>query len=94
MDIKELLAFRQMITPTLIQVIFWVGAFFIAISALGAMFMQNFIGGLVMLIVGPLMWRVWCELVIVIFRINNHLAEMNSSLKAGQPPAAVPTVGE
>ena len=33
----------------------------------------GFIGGLVMLIIGNIGWRIWCELVIVFFRINKTL---------------------
>ncbi|MDO6429201.1 DUF4282 domain-containing protein [Flavitalea sp. BT771] len=33
----------------------------------------GFIGGLIMLIVGNVAWRIWCELIIIFFRINKTL---------------------
>lgn len=33
----------------------------------------GFVGGLIMLIIGNIGWRIWCELVIVFFRINKTL---------------------
>ncbi len=81
MDIKELLAFRQMVTPMIIQIIFWVGIVFIVLAALGTM-TQSFLAGIGALIIGPLMWRIWCELMIVIFRINDNLAELNAKAKS------------
>ncbi|HVS97128.1 MAG TPA: DUF4282 domain-containing protein [Puia sp.] len=33
----------------------------------------GFIGGLIMLICGNIGWRMWCELIIVFFRINKTL---------------------
>jgi len=33
----------------------------------------GFIGGLIFLVVGNVAWRMWCELIIVFFRINKTL---------------------
>lgn len=39
----------------------------------------GFIGGLIFLVVGNVAWRMWCELIIVFFRMNKTLTniEMN-----------------
>ena len=83
----DYLTFRKMITPIIIQVIFWIGAVLIALYALWEIFSgatANFGGGslvlrgLVELVLGPLFWRIFCELLIVIFRINDTLTEIRA----------------
>lgn len=81
----DYLTFRKMITPIIIQVVFWIGAVLIALYALWQIFSgatANYGGGslvlrgLVTLLLGPLFWRIFCELLIVIFRINDTLTEI------------------
>jgi hypothetical protein len=42
----------------------------------------GFFGGLVMLVVGNVAWRIWCELVIIFFRINKTLNNIEINTKA------------
>ena len=80
----EFLSFRKMITPLFIQVIFWIGIVGIVINAL--MFMRfSVFTGLIILIIGPLMWRIYCELVILFFRMYEELTAIRQVL-GGQPP--------
>lgn len=81
-------AFRTMVAPVIIRVIFWVGSvIFILIGlaivlggihprpggALGA--------GLGFIILGPIVVRIYCELLIVFFRINETLTEIKHALE-------------
>jgi hypothetical protein len=66
-----------MITPIIIQVIFWLGVIVFAIAALVSMG-QSFLLGLALLVVGPLCVRIYCELLIVLFRINDTLTEIKN----------------
>lgn len=66
---KDILNFNKMITPIIIQAIFWVGVLGIFIAA----FQYNFLQGILMIIFGTLIWRVYCELMIVIFQINKNV---------------------
>lgn len=66
---KDILTFNKMVTPIIIQVIFWLGVLAIFIGA----FQYNFLQGFLMIIFGTLIWRVYCELMIVIFKINNNV---------------------
>ncbi|HEY47242.1 MAG: hypothetical protein AMJ88_00365 [Anaerolineae bacterium SM23_ 63] len=84
----DYLTFRKMITPIIIQVVFWIGAVIIALYALLQIFRgatSNYGGGtlvlagLVTLLLGPLFWRIFCELLIVIFRINDTLTEIKGA---------------
>jgi len=76
---NEYLTFRKMITPMVIQVVFWLGAIGFIIGGIGTMFAGQaggFLKGLVVLVLGTLMWRIWCELVIVFFSMNDSLREI------------------
>ena len=81
---EEFLSFRKMITPIFIQVIFWVFVVFAVISALGTMFRGgvNIIIGLVFLVVGPFLVRIYCELLNIHFRIYDELV----AIRTGTPP--------
>lgn len=70
---QEFLSFKKMITPIIIQVLFWLGVLVAVIAALATMFTQSFFAGLLMLILGPILVRVYCELLIVIFKIHDCL---------------------
>lgn len=86
-DTNDFLTFRKMLTPVVIQIIFWVGIVLcviggivgIVVSAVG----NEAIGilyGILVLILGPIAVRIYCELLIVIFRINDNLSEMNKKM--------------
>jgi hypothetical protein len=84
---NEFLSFRKMITPLLIQVIFWVFILFTVVGAFIWMFTLSFWLGLVYLILGPLLVRIYCELLILFFRMYEELTSIRQAL-GGQPPAA------
>jgi NADH:ubiquinone oxidoreductase subunit 6 (subunit J) len=83
-----------MITPTIIQIIFWIGAigsFIVGIMMIAnahhtGYFGDNWSGGqvifgIMLMIGGPLAVRVWCELIILFFRMNETLTEINNNTK-------------
>jgi hypothetical protein len=85
----DFLKFRKMITPAIIQVLFWIGVVVSVVSALvimGASFgsygggVGTFLGGLVMLVLGPVVVRIYCELLILFFRMNETLTEIKDNL--------------
>ena len=82
---NDFLSFRKMITPVFIQVIFWIAVVFTVIGALITMFSGglNIVIGLVMLVVGPFMARIYCELLIIAFRIYDELV----AIRTGTPPS-------
>ena len=86
---EDFLKFRKMITPTIIQILFWVGVAGTVIAALVTMAMSfgsygggavSFLGGLVMLVLGPVFVRIYCELLILFFRMNETLTEIKNGL--------------
>jgi hypothetical protein len=80
----EYLAFRRMVTPVLIQVFFWVGIASCVIAAIGQLFTFGLDGILlapVVLVVGGIAVRVYCELLILMFRIHDTLQEIKEQRK-------------
>ncbi|GGM09428.1 DUF4282 domain-containing protein [Pseudomonas asuensis] len=70
---KDLLTFDSMLTPKIITLLYWLGLIMTTLAGLGYMFTQSFILGLIMLVGGLIGTRIWCELLIVIFKINQNL---------------------
>lgn len=90
---NDFLSFRKMITPTVIQIIFWIGVVYCVIVGIvmiaagvagsrggGAMVLS----GVASLILGPLFVRVWCELVIILFRVHDRLGEIRDNTSPKQ----------
>ncbi|MCJ7520056.1 MAG: DUF4282 domain-containing protein [Anaerolineaceae bacterium] len=85
---EDFLKFRKMITPVIIQVLFWVGVAFSVIGALITMVIgltgngQGYLVlvGLVYLVLGPALVRIYCELLILFFRMNETLTEIKNNL--------------
>lgn len=76
------LKFEKMITPTIITIIFLIGVALNTLVALGMVITGIFshygggvqvLTGLVTLILGPVFVRIWCELMIVIFKIYEEM---------------------
>jgi len=86
---EDFLNFRKMITPTIIKVLFWIG---VAACVIGALVMMvgsfgrygggagQFLGGLLFLVLGPIGVRIYCELLILLFRMNDTLIEIKDEL--------------
>lgn len=81
-------AFRRMVTPVIIEILFWVGVIICIIAGLiligtgiKANLAQSVLSGVLVLIFGPLAVRVYCEILIVFFRINETLTEIKHLLE-------------
>ena len=80
-ELNEFLAFRYLITPGLVTVIYVIGAVFITLGALvlpasGGQGGAGIIAGVLVLVFGNLYWRVILEFIMVLFRINDSLASI------------------
>lgn len=93
---KEFLTFRKMITPIVVQIIFWIG---IVVSVIGGISLigsgaagygaygmygeiiatTRVLSGLLLLFLGPLVIRIYCELLILFFRMNETLTEIRNN---------------
>jgi hypothetical protein len=80
---RELLYFDNMLTPKVITLVYWLLLVASVISGLASMFVGfegftfgNFIRGLIIMGAGALGARIWCELLIVLFKMNEALLEI------------------
>lgn len=79
---NEFISFDKMLTPTLIKILFWIGVAISVLFGLSLMFEGDFavILGLLVIIVGPLITRIYCELLIVFFKIHESLTNLNKKV--------------
>lgn len=70
---KDLLFFDRMLTPNIITAVYWLLLVAVLLSGLGVMFGQSFFGGLGLIVFGIIGVRIWCELLIVLFKIHQNL---------------------
>jgi len=69
----DLFFFDRMLTPSIITFVYWLLLVSVVLGGLGVMFTQSFLGGLGVLIGGSIGVRIWCELLIVLFKIHSNL---------------------
>ena len=74
--IKSIFFFDAMLTPKIITAVYWLLLGLVVISGVGTMFVQSFIMGLLIIVFGAIGVRIWCELLIVLFKINDNLKKM------------------
>jgi hypothetical protein len=86
--LNQYLSFDKMITPAIIKVIFWAGVGLSVISGLIMMISGAaspygggalVIIGLLTIILGPLFTRIYCELLILLFKMNEALQSIKSN---------------
>ncbi|MBN1396230.1 MAG: DUF4282 domain-containing protein [Pirellulales bacterium] len=74
---EDFLKFKKMVTPIIIQVLFWLGVIACVLAGI-VQLLNGDVFGLLTLIIGPLGVRVYCEILIVIFSINDTLTEIKN----------------
>jgi hypothetical protein len=88
--VQDFLFFRRMLTPLVIQIIFWIGAVATFIGGIVAMFTTGFLYGLLTAVLGPVLVRIWTELVIVLFKINDSLSDIRAAKLKESKETATP----
>ncbi len=68
-----------MIKPRVITFLYWLLLVVIVLGGIGTMFTQSFLGGLVGMVIDAFFARIWCELLIVMFKMNDALQAIKSS---------------
>jgi hypothetical protein len=92
---SEYLSFKRFITTTFIMIIYVLGAIFVTIGAFLLMIFGGalgIIGGVIMLVLGNLAWRILCEYWVVQFRIYEEIASLNRRLGGPVAQAVAPAV--
>lgn len=92
---QDFLTFRKMITPVVIQIVFWVGVSVCAVSGLLGLIeavradsASGILLSLLWLVLGPVLVRIYCEVIIIFFRIYDVLQEIrqNTARAPGSQP--------
>ena len=75
---RDLFFFDEMITPKVITFIYWLLLLAILIAGLSTMFrgFSGFLGGIGIIVLGSVLVRVYCELMIVLFKINDNIKKI------------------
>lgn len=91
---NKFLNFNELITPTFINLLYWCGIVLIVIGSIvsitSSLSMMRFaaaasLGGIVLTTIGAaagiVLWRIWCEMIIVFFKIYEKLDVIDSNTK-------------
>lgn len=79
--LRDFLTFRRMLTPIIIQALFWVAVIVCIITGFYNFFHHAFIPGLQVLFLGPLLLRLLCEFLILFFRMNETITELKNAVQ-------------
>lgn len=80
---KDVFFFNSMLTPKIITCVYWLLLFSAVVSGFGSMFggyggltFGKFIMGILIIAGGAVGARIWCELLIVIFKIHENIKKI------------------
>ena len=87
MTIRDVLFFDAMLTPKVVTLVYWLLLVAAVIAGLGTMFYMGFqymtfgtfVRGIAITIGGAIGARIWCELVIVLFKLNENVQRIANS---------------
>lgn len=85
---KDVFFFDSMLTPKIITFVYWLMLLGSLLSGLGTMFADyggGILAGLGIIIGGAIASRIWCELMIVLFKIHANLQKIAD--KSEQTPS-------
>jgi len=79
---RDFLFFRKLVTPVIVQILFWMGISLWLFKMFGLvnelrLGQSNIMTALTLIVVWPLTLRLYCELIMLIFRINENLIKLN-----------------
>lgn len=81
----DFLMFRRMITPWIVMILYWVS---VVLYIFGGLFSMIFGGGfasvlygMALMFLGPFVSRIFCETIILAFRINETLTDIRNNTK-------------
>lgn len=76
---RDILFFDSMLTPKIITLVYWLLLIAALVSGLGMMFtgtFGSFLMGIFTMLAGAVGARIWCELLIVLFKINENMKKV------------------
>ena len=72
---------EEMVTPKLLTIFYWILLFAFITKGIGDIFEGDFWRGMVWVVGGSFTSRVACELVVIVFHINENLHSINAKVK-------------
>ena len=72
---KNIFLLNEMITPKIITFVYWVLLFAVLMTGISVLF-EGKISGILAIVGGAIIARIWCELLIVLFKIHENLSEI------------------
>lgn len=86
MDPEDLISFDKLITPQYVQVLFWIGVAASVLTGLGMVVIggAGVPFGVALLVAGPILTRVGCELLVLAFKVVDWIAEIKATLEKQQ----------
>ena len=87
MTVRSILFFETMLTPKVVTLVYWLLLVAAIVAGLGSMFYMgfqymtfgSFVRGIAITVGGAVGARIWCELVIVLFKLNENVQRIASS---------------
>lgn len=73
MEPRDFFFFDKMLTPKVITFIYWLMLLGVIASGLTYMFTVSLFTGLIGLLCGLVLVRIWCELAVIFFKMNEAL---------------------
>lgn len=86
--VKNIFFFDSMLTPKIITFVYWLMLLGAVVGGIYLMFLPFFGGffkGLGVLVGGVIVARIWCELLIVVFKINENAHRIAQNTSASPP---------
>jgi len=87
MGLRNVLYFDAMLTPKVVTLVYWLLLVLALVGGIGSMFYTGFqymtfgtfVRGLAITLGGAIGARIWCELVIVLFKLNENVQRIANS---------------
>lgn len=84
MNVRDVFYFDSMLTPKVVTLVYWLLLLTALIAGIGSMFytgfqymsFSTFLRALVITLGGAIAARIWCELMIVLFKLNENIQRM------------------
>jgi hypothetical protein len=74
---RDIFFFDSMLTPKIITFVYWLLLLIAVVGGLGAIFSGLILEGLGTLVAGSIGARIWCELLVVLFKINENIKTLS-----------------
>lgn len=87
---KDWFSFDKMITPIILKILYALALIAVIISGIASLFHGQFFQAIGIIVFGVIGVRVYCELLILLFRIHENLVDINHSLKNNPGQANAP----